>query len=110
LRIAIANISSLIFTINFANVNMAQMNMYIKVIDIHGCQSASSANHADSHIWQYSAVNMLLLLALATLGDVTKIEPILFVLCHLLWSRQVSQAFLWCKTADYFARNVCQCI
>ncbi len=68
---------------------MAQMNLYIKVIDIHGCQSASSANPADCPIWQYSAAIMPLLLAMATLGDKTQIGPILFVLRHPLWPRQV---------------------
>jgi hypothetical protein len=34
-----------------------------------------------------------------------KIETILFVSHHSRWPRQVRWAFLWCKTADSFARK-----
>jgi hypothetical protein len=45
------------------------------------------------------------LLALATLGDETQIEMILFVSHHLMGLRQARWAFSWCKTANNFANG-----
>jgi hypothetical protein len=66
---------------------------------------------AKEHNWKSNFVMCLImqpLLALATLGDATQIEMILFESHCPRWPRPVRQVYLWYETANDFANKFCQ--